>query len=650
MKKIMLIFIMMFNIILAQVSLSDLKSLGNEQLDQMRDELKAFSELEKSISDTDPIDIPEIVKIEKSITKVEESVYFGYEYFNRDIAFFDNLPAPSDYKLGPGDELYLTIWGEINIQTTLLINKDGLIYYDSIGFINLSNKTIKEAESILKEELSRIYATINDPNNSTNVRLSLGELKSINVYFSGHSKNPGINLIHPFADVFTAIGQAGGLDLDGSLRNIELIRNGEVISKIDFYSFFSDGKKNFANIRILDGDVIHIPTIINRVEINGEVITPGFYELLEDESIQNLIEYAGGLNPTASKKAILKQILPIQNRISDDIARTSSIINLSFDNSILISNGSKVSVLPIADNDTDVNIFGRVISPGAYPAFEVDITSKSNNVRRALSLKEVLDLAGGFNDPIFRKSIFDTIVILRLDENQFYSEEISVEYKDAAKFDVKINDQIFVYENSNYYNNFTYTIDGEVKKPGTYPLKQGLTLAEALNKAGGITELGSINSLSVTKPLFRIDEEGNTIEESESVSNVNFDFEISDKTSITILPKTNVIRVNGNVYNPGLVASKSNTGSMTMSKAIELAGGYKPYSMKSRAYVIRANGEIEKANLFRGRGKRIFPGDSVFVPLDPNPNEFDITSFIADLSTTLANIAAILIIVDNNKN
>ena len=441
-------------------SVSDLKSLGNEQLDEMRDELKAFSELDKSISDIDPIDIPEIVEIEKSITEVKESAYFGYEYFNRDIAFFDNLPAPSDYKLGPGDELYLTIWGEINIQTTLLINKDGLIYYDSIGFINLSNKTIKEAESILTEELSRIYATINDPNNSTNVRLSIGELKSINVYFSGHSKNPGINLIHPFADVFTAIGQAGGLHLDGSLRNIELIRNGEVISKIDFYSFFSDGKNNFANIRILDGDVIHIPTIINRVEIDGEVVTPGFYELLEDESIQSLIEYAGGLNPAASKKAILKQILPVQNRISDDIARTNSIINLSLANGILISNGSKVSVLSIADNDTDVNIFGRVVSPGAYPAFEVDVTTESNNVRRALSLKEVLDLAGGFNDPIFRKSIFDTIVILRLDENQFYSEEFSVKYKDAAKFDVKINDQIFVYENSNYNNNFTYTING----------------------------------------------------------------------------------------------------------------------------------------------------------------------------------------------
>ena len=88
---------------------------------------------------------------------------------------------------------------------------------------------------------------------------------------------------------------------------------------------------------------------------------------------------------------------------------------------------------------------------------------------------------------------------------------------------------------------------------------------------------------------------------------------------------------------------------MTMSKAIELAGGYKPYSLKKRAYVVRANGEIEQVNIFRGKAKRIFPGDSIFVPVNPDPDEFDITSFIADLSSTLANIAAILVIVDNNN-
>ena len=108
-----------------------------------------------------------------------------------------------------------------------------------------------------------------------------------------------------------------------------------------------------------------------------------------------------------------------------------------------------------------------------------------------------------------------------------------------------------------------------------------------------------------------------------------------------------MVKVDGNVYSPGLIAH-SGENVMSMSKAIELAGGYKPYSIKKRAYVIRANGEIESANLFRGRAKRVFPGDSIFVPVEPDPVEFDITSFVSDLSTTLANIAAILILIDNN--
>ena len=108
-----------------------------------------------------------------------------------------------------------------------------------------------------------------------------------------------------------------------------------------------------------------------------------------------------------------------------------------------------------------------------------------------------------------------------------------------------------------------------------------------------------------------------------------------------------MVRVEGNVYNPGFIAHQSGNG-MTMSRAIELAGGYKPNSLIKRAYVVRANGEIDKANIFRGRTKRVFPGDSIFVPENPDPDKFDITTFIADLSSTLANIAAILVIVDNN--
>ena len=159
--------------------------------------------------------------------------------------------------------------------------------------------------------------------------------------------------------------------------------------------------------------------------------------------------------------------------------------------------------------------------------------------------------------------------------------------------------------------------------------------------------MGSINSVSVTKKLVSIDLDGNEIIEEELVKNISLDFQIADGNTITILPKTNVIKVDGNVYNPGFIAHQSGRG-MTLANAVELAGGYKPYSLKRSSYVVRSNGEIEQVNLFRGRAKRVFPGDAVFVPSDPNPDEFDITSFIADLSATLANIAAILVIADNN--
>ena len=240
--------------------------------------------------------------------------------------------------------------------------------------------------------------------------------------------------------------------------------------------------------------------------------------------------------------------------------------------------------------------------PGQYP-FDL---LRSQNQESGITLKEVLGIAGGFEDPIFRKTINEEIVILRLDENQFYATEYRVNYSDANSFKLEVNDKIFVYELPQYKNSFTYTIKGEVNSPGTYPLKEGLSLSQAIELAGGVTEIGSINSVSVTKNLLSIDSDGNEFNKVELVSNIDLNFQIADQNVITILPKTNVIRVDGNVYNPGFIAHQSGNG-MTMSKAIELAGGYKPYSLKKRAYVVRANGEIEQVNIFRGKAKKNIP-------------------------------------------
>lgn len=636
MYRIILLIIAFSNILLAQ-SLANISNLANEELEKIKSDLKNSTEvIEKAkIEDINQVSDEMILNAKEDVENIVASKYFGLDYFNKQVTFFDNLPTPANYMLGPGDEIIISMWGETNSRDQYIINKEGLIYYPDIGFINLSNRTLEQAELFLIEKLSDIYSTLNNKDNPTTLMLELGSLKSINVYFSGQIKSPGVNLIHPFSDIFSAIIQAGGITNNGSLRNIELIRNGKIIKQVDFYSFFIDGKNDFSNIKILDGDVIHIPAYLNRIQITGEVNHPHIYELLPEESLSHLIGYASGLTSNASSFLILNQIIPIEERVANDNAKKSITVNLKNKDSIILNNGDDIQILSIPSVDSSVTVYGRVKFPGKYPA--------ANN-----TLKDVLDIAGGFDDPVFRKSIEDSkIVIMRADNNQFYSINFELSYSDADKFKLLTNDKIFVYEDSNYRNSFTYRIIGEVNKPGTYPLQKGFTISDAIDIAGGITEFGSKENISLEQEFTELEEITNKeIVTTAIVSNANLDFEIGVNSVLTVLPYENTVKVEGNVYNPGLVAY---TKGLTMAEAIVQAGGYKPYSMKKRAYVKKANGEIDKSNLFRGRNKRVSAGDTIFVPVNPDPQDFDITTFIADFSSTLANIAAILILVDNQN-
>tara|TARA_B100001057_G_scaffold487981_1_gene571552 strand:+ start:1600 stop:3507 length:1908 start_codon:yes stop_codon:yes gene_type:complete len=635
MHKILLIIIVFSNILFAQ-SLANISNLANQELENIKRELKNSSqEIEdeqiKIIDqESDEIILNDEERDEEAIVV---SKYFGLDYFNKQVTFFDNLPTPSNYILGPGDEIIVSMWGETNSRDQFIINKEGLIYYPDIGFINLSSKTLEQAKLFLIEKLSDIYATLKNQDNPTTLMLELGSLKSINVYFSGQIKSPGVNLIHPFSDIFSAIIQAGGISENGSLRNIELIRNGEIVNRVDFYSFFIDGKNNFSNTKILDGDVIHIPTYINRVEIKGEVNQPHIYELLPEESLSHLIGYASGLTSNASSFLILNQIIPLEERVANDNARNSITINLKNKDSIILNNGDNIEILPIPSVDSGVTIYGRVKFPGNYPA--------TNN-----TLKNILDIAGGFYDPTFRKSINEEIIVLRRDDNQFYSNELSVNYKEADKFQLEPNDKIFVYEDINYKQSLTYRIEGEVFRPGTYGVKKGLTVDKAIDLAGGLTEMATYTNIIVLQEFSSVDGSGNIITKYNTISNIDLDFQLGPNSVVRVLPYENVINVIGNVYNPGLISYQKN---LTLAKAVFLAGGYKPYSMKKRVYVKRSNGGIEKVGLFRGRSKRLYAGDTVVVPVDPKPSDFEITTFISELSSTLANLAAILILIDNQN-
>lgn len=644
-----------FSLAFSQIPVELQNRLSNSELNLIKNELKSNQsddnssplELEASIDDNNLIEEVSINSPNLNRNLDENSLFYGYSFFQRETKFFDNIPTPSNYRLGPGDQITLYLWGETNLQKKFLINKEGLIFYENVGYINLSNLTVNEAEDLLINKLSKIYSTLSSLEKKTTLMLEVGKLKSINVYFTGQVENPGINLIHPFSDVFSALVQAGGIKNSGSLRFVQLIREGKVIEVIDFYSFFTSGLSDFEKVKIINGDIINIPVVGNRVFIEGEVINPSYYEVIEDDSMEDLIFYAGGLSSKASSKVVFSAITPKDKRLSDDKAKISFILNINETKNIKLDNGSYVNVLPIVENDTEVQVLGNVRLPGIYPAYNLSYLDNSIITRKS-TLKDILDLAGGFDDPIFRKTIDNEIIILRLDEDQFYSEEFVVDYDNAENFILEVNDRIFVYSNTNYDNAFFYTIKGEVKKPGPYPLIVGLTLKDAIERAGGVTDLGSLDNISVEGEFLSYTALGEQILINEKISNTSLDLKISNGNTIEVLPVSNVMYVSGNVYNEGYIAFDKQR--ISFSRAIELAGGYKPFSLKKQSYVIRANGGIEKVGLLRGRLLKINPGDSIFVPEDPSPKEFDLTKFVADFSTTLANLAAILILVDNQAN
>jgi len=636
MKKILIILTIISTSLVAQMNVSAMQSIANEELDKIRNELQDDLAKSNIPINNDPIAQEIVSLVPKEKTQRQSLEYFGYEYFAKEINFFDNIPTPANFKLGPGDEITLSFWGDNNSRENFTINKAGMIYYEDLGFINLSNKTIKEAESTLVQELSKIYSTMKN-SKSTKLMIELANLRSLNIYFSGEIFNPGINLIHPFSDPFSALVQVGGIKTSGSLRNIEIIRNGTVHETIDFYQFFNKGKDTFSNVKLVDGDIIHVPTVKNRIKIQGEINRAGYYEILPNEYLQDLIKHASGLTAMASSTIVVDTITPMNMRDYDDKAISSANINLNDDSKFNLNNGDSINIVPIKTVESKVEIYGRVKIPGLYSAINQ-------------SLRDILDIAGGFNDPLFKESISaDDIIVLRKDSKQFYSQEFQVKYKDSNSFMLEVGDKIFVYANPNYQNSFTYRVKGEVGKPGTYPLVQNkITVRDAIRLAGGLTELSSERNISLIQEYTEVDEDGNQITSQEEINNVTLDFEIGINSVIIASPLENVVRVEGNVYNPGLITYIKGA---TLPRYIELAGGHKQNSLKRKVYIRRANGNIEQnARITLGLGKRLYPGDTIIVPINPDPSEFDITTFISDISTTLANIAAILLIVENQKD
>jgi len=483
--------------------------------------------------------------------------HIGYDVFTiRDsIPFWQNLPTPNDYILGPGDEIIISLYGAIEISITETINRDGQVFLKDVGTINLSGMSINKAYKYIKNRYSKVYSTLLGEKPTTFFDITLGELKSINIHVVGFAVYPGIHIVHPFSSVFSALSQSGGVDLNGSLREIKIIRKGEIISSVDLYDYLFLGE-SLSDIRLLDQDIILIPPRKSTIAINGRIKNPGYYESKPNESIQALIDYSGGYSTLAQDYVFIVN--------NDYKNRRSAIIKSEelYENKIV--HGDSIHVPIIYSFQEYITLEGSIKSPGKYPYQE------------GMTLKELLLIDGSIEDTVFKKSIdFKNISIYRRKQNSIDIDRLVIDLTDNKNDIILQNfDQISVPPNHLYKPLHSIIITGEVAFPGLYNINNQKTLNDIINSSGGLTKDALENGIEI-------------IRDSLIVAWENMDFILDNGDSLNVLRKTGTVQVIGEVHKPGFITFKK---SYNVKNYINLAGGLNSYADSKDIMVIEPNG------------------------------------------------------------
>ncbi len=581
----------------------------------------------ENISESIDGDIPTefIMAEKKDVEKTEKTLkYFGYNFFTmRDsIPIWDNLPLPSSYRLGPGDEIIISLWGETQLRSSYFIGRDGMVYIERVGQLNLTGKSMEQAGSYLEKQFQKVYETLKGSNPSTFLDVSLGKLKSINVTFVGEVKLPGIHPLHPFSTVLTGLIQAGGVDTTGSLRNIQIIRGDNDPQQVDLYAFLSAGKTAAANTRLQDNDVIFIPTRNSSIEIEGAVKRPGIYESIPGETVADLVDYAGGLKINAQHNLAVYRFNPASSSLEQN---AKSVIYVPFNEAhqVTIQGNEQIIVYAVPDYTKSVYVFGQVKNPGEY-GFE-----------EGMHLLDLMHLVGGLFDDTYYQTIYaEKADILRRNSKSNFPEIISVNLADLIQGNQTQNielqnwDIVLVRQNQNFTISKQVQITGSVKVPGVYSLQQpNETLENLLDRSGSFTDQAYVDGVK----LFR-----NNLQ----VAMNNFDLALVDGDSIDVPEHSGVVQVLGEVYNTGYVQYINNKN---LNKYIEAAGGFTLDARKKYITVIYPNGDVKVKGTFIT--PVIKEGSVIIVHTKEEQLPFDMTEFLKETASIIASLATIFYIL-----
>lgn len=416
--------------------------------------------------------------------QLDESKVYGVDLFrSRELTFEpnENLATPEDYRLGPGDEVIIDVWGNNEAQFRQSISPEGSIFVEQIGPIYLNGLTIKEANDRIKGIFSQKYADVAD--RGSDIALSLGQLRTIQVDVMGEVSLPGTYRISPFSTLFHALYNAGGTTDAGSLRKIEILRNGRRVATADIYDYIFNGKRS-NDIRLQEGDVIVVPAYDRLVTIEGEVKRPMVYELKKGETVANLLEYSGGLKSSARGDRVT-----IDRTVNG--AKTMAVVEAADFETSRLDDGDIVTIGKADERyNNRVEIDGSIVHPGVY-AIGIDINTVGDLVKIAGNPTDDAFLSRA---QLFRENADRTTSVVGINLAGILNGT-------APDVDLQKNDVLIISSIDELDPKEDVTIEGEVNRPGEYPFAQGMTIEDLIVQAGGMKEGASIVKVDISRRL-----------------------------------------------------------------------------------------------------------------------------------------------------
>lgn len=414
----------------------------------------------------------------KQLSRNRKKVW-GRDIFNNKSLSFEpnmNMALPRNYRIGPGDAVFIDVYGASQKSYQTTVAPDGIITLDGFGPIQVSGLTVAQANSRIREKLGRRYS-------SSSIRLSVGQTHTIMVNVVGEVKTPGTYTLSAFATVFNALYMAGGIGELGTLRNIKVYRGGTLISTVDVYDFLRRGHLT-GNVRLADNDVIVVGPYEMLAQVSGKVKRPMFYEMKRGESLGTLISYAGGFAGDAYTRSV---------RVRRKTGRQYSIFNVNeFDmRSFRVSDEDSVSVdsvIPRYENMVEVK--GAVFRPGMY-----EVGGRINSVRGLIEAADGLtEAAFSPHAVLHRKKADRTLEVISVDVDGILTGRV-------ADIPLQNEDVLFIPTKTKVQEQQTITIHGEVLYPGVYKYADNESLEDFILQAGGLKQTASTVRVDVSRRI-----------------------------------------------------------------------------------------------------------------------------------------------------